>query len=109
MKTDILDAAGLKYTIDKCARGRLYFLSNDLHEETFGLIEDVFVEESKRRMGFGSMMIGRMIEDAMAKKCYKILACSRKSNTTAHNLYEKFGFKNTSYVFRLDLGNRSKD
>jgi len=46
------------------ARAYVYVLTNSLHKEPFGFIEDVFVEEAHRGGGVGTEIVNRAIEEA---------------------------------------------
>ncbi len=85
------------------ARAYLYILKNDLHKEPFGLLEDVFVDESQRGTGIGSTMIAAIIAEAKSRGCYKLIGTSRESRTEVHNFYTKLGLKKYGVEFRLDL------
>ena len=85
------------------ARASLYFIKNDLHEEPYGILEDVFVDESLRGQGIGTNLVNKIIETAKGNKCYKLLATSRHERPKVHALYERLGFKNHGIEFRMDL------
>lgn len=84
-------------------RAFLYIIKNDLRQETYGFLEDLFVEEEYRGQGFGKQLILEVIETAKKNNCYKLLATSRHSRPEIHQLYEKFGFKNWGLEFRMDF------
>ena len=99
---------GIKLTIlDEQSRvvGRafLYILHNDLHEQPFGLLEDVFVEEVARGQGLGSDLVRRVIELAKKSGCYKLVATSRYSRDKVHKLYRQLGFIDHGREFRTDF------
>ncbi len=100
-------AAGIKVTIlDNnllIARAYLYLLCNDLHKDSFGFLEDVFVEEQFRGKGYGEKITAAVIEEARKRGCYKLICTSRFSNEKAHKLYEKLGFKEHGNEFRIDF------
>lgn len=81
----------------------LYLIKNDLHAEPYGLLEDVFVNESSRGSGLGTGLINEIIKTAKENGCYKIVATSRNERPKVHALYEKFGFKNYGLEFRMNL------
>lgn len=76
---------------------------NDLHREPFGLLEDVFVDESARGRGIGTELVRRVVAAANDAGCYKLLATSRTSRPKVHALYERLGFRNHGIEFRLDI------
>ena len=81
----------------------LYILKNDLHEEPFGLIEDVFVNEDFRNRGFGKFLICKALKIAAEHHCYKVIATSRKERQEVHKLYKKLGFEKYGIEFRVNL------
>lgn len=104
-------ATGIKlYVTDEgkeIARAYLYFLSNDLHTRPFGLMEDVFVDESLRGQGIGSELVKMLIAEAQAQGCYKLICTSRHTKPRVHELYEGLGFKNHGLEFRIDFPSSS--
>ena len=84
-------------------RAYLYVMFNGLHEEPFGLLEDVFVEEKKRGKGIGTKLGNAVIAEAKKQKCYKLICTSRYTSTKVHDLYLKLGFKDHGKEFRIDL------
>jgi len=93
----------IKDSKKEVARAFLYILSNDLHEEPFGYMEDVFVAESHRGQGLGTKIVETVIKEAKILKCYKIIACSRNGREKVHNLYKKIGFAEHGKEFRINL------
>jgi GNAT superfamily N-acetyltransferase len=83
----------------------LYLLTNDLHQEPFGFIEDLYVEESHRGQGLGTQLINHVIQQAKAHNCYKLICTSRHARDQIHKMYEKHGFKNYGLEFRMDFKN----
>lgn len=84
-------------------RAYLYILKNDLHEKTFGFMEDVFVEESYRKQGVGSKLVEAVIAEAKVQGCYKLICTAREARPEVHSFYEKFGFKKWGSEFRMDF------
>jgi len=84
-------------------RASLFLIFNDLHKEPYGLLEDVFVEEKFRGQGYGTKLVQEILSLAKEKKCYKIIAQSRHTNTKVHELYKRLGFKEHGLNFRLDF------
>ena len=95
------------YSTDKngrqIARAYLYLMSNDLHQQPFGLMEDVFVEDSLRGQGIGSALVQQIIAEAQSRGCYKLICTSRHEKPQVHQLYERLGFKNHGREFRIDF------
>jgi GNAT superfamily N-acetyltransferase len=81
----------------------LYLIKNDLHEEPYGLLEDVFVEEEVRGSGLGSELVKQIIEEAKKRGCYKLICTSRDGREQLHVWYEKLGFKKHGTEFRMDF------
>ena len=87
----------------EAGRAYLYIIYNNLHPEPYGLMEDVFVNEAMRGKGLGSELINRVIAEARAQGCRKLVAQSRYGKDSVHALYEKLGFKDHGKNFRIDL------
>lgn len=100
-------AKGIKFFIERngkeIARAYLYLMKNDLHKRPFGLMEDVFVEESLRCKGYGTKIVKELIKEAKKQNCYKLIATSRYQREKVHKLYKKLGFKNWGKEFRMDF------
>lgn len=88
---------------EEVGRAWLYVLYNSLHKEPFGLLEDVFVDENQRGKGIGTELVKKIIAEAKARRCYKLIATSRCARAKAHAWYEKLGFKNYGVEFRMDF------
>lgn len=84
-------------------RAYLYLIYNDLHKEPYGLMEDVFVDENQRGKGTGTKLVKALIAEAKKRGCYKLIATSRKEREKVHQWYNKLGFDNHGFEFRLDL------
>lgn len=101
-----INAKGIKFYIKEgnkeIARAYLYLLTNDLHKEPFGLMEDVFVDESLRGQGIGTKLVEELIKEAK-KRCYKLICTSRYQKPEVHRLYERLGFKDHGKEFRIDF------
>jgi len=80
-----------------------YIISNDLHKEPVGIIENLFVHEKFRRLGIGSALIKNLINKAKEIGCYKIVCTSRHENIKVHEFYKKLGFQDRGLEFRMDL------
>lgn len=102
-----IEAKGIRIALSEngkeLGRATLYLMTNDLHEEPFGLLEDVFVDEELRGQGIGTKLIMKVIEEAKANKCYKLLATSRYARTRVHELYTKLGFEDYGKEFRMQF------
>jgi GNAT superfamily N-acetyltransferase len=81
----------------------LYIMHNDLHDQPFGLLEDVFVADSHRSQGLGSQLVNTAIETAQTENCYKLIATSRSSRSTLHDWYKKLGFQSYGIEFRINF------
>lgn len=107
MEKQKITAQGIKFSIKKdnkeIVRAYLYLMKNDLHKQPFGLMEDVFVEESLRSKGYGTKIVKELIKEAKKQNCYKLIATSRYQREKVHKLYKKLGFKNWGKEFRMDF------
>jgi GNAT superfamily N-acetyltransferase len=102
-----INAIGTKFYIKQdekeVGRAYLYILSNDLHKKPFGLMEDVYVDESVRNKGLGSDLVKKVIEEARIKGCYKLICTSRYEKPKVHELYVSLGFRNQGKEFRMNF------
>ncbi|RDD52734.1 GNAT family N-acetyltransferase [Nanoarchaeota archaeon NZ13-N] len=81
----------------------VYLIKNELHEEPYALLEDVFIEEGYRGKGYGTELVKKAIDLARSKGCYKIIATSRFEREKVHSFYENLGFRKWGYEFRIDF------
>jgi GNAT superfamily N-acetyltransferase len=106
-KIEEISGKGFKFLIlennQEVARARLYVLTNDLHPEPFGFIEDVYVKENCQGKGYGTKIMNLLIKKAEESQCYKLICTSRFSRSTVHSFYEKLGFKKYGNEFRIDF------
>lgn len=102
-----LAAQGIRFSVSidgaEVARAYLYLMHNDLHREPFGLMEDVFVDESQRRDGLGTRLVNEIVAAAKESGCYKLIATSRDSRPKVHELYRRLGFSDHGREFRIDF------
>jgi GNAT superfamily N-acetyltransferase len=84
-------------------RAYLYLIYNDLHNEPYGLLEDVFVDEAYRKQGIGGQLVKAVIEEAKKLGCYKLVGTSRNSRIDVHEFYKKLGFEEYGKEFRKTL------
>lgn len=102
-----LPAQGLRFSVSsdgaELARAYLYLMHNDLHQEPFGLMEDVFVDESQRGSGLGTRMVHEIVAAAREAGCYKLIATSRDSRPKVHELYRRLGFSDHGREFRMNF------
>ncbi len=96
---------GVRISIKKdekeIAHGYVYMFPND--HGLVAYLEDIFVEESHRKMGFGTNIIKAAVQEAKNSGCYKIVATSRHGREHVHKIYENFGFCKFGFEFRKDL------
>ena len=101
------NCSGLKIIIEdkgmEIGRAYLYILYNDLHEEPFGFLEDVFVDVKLRGQGIGKKLISEVLSKVKEKKCYKLICTSRYAREKVHQFYKNFGFKDYGKEFRIDF------
>jgi GNAT superfamily N-acetyltransferase len=81
----------------------LYIIINERHNEPYAFLENVYIEEEYRVRGLGTQLVQAAIEEAKNRNCYKIIGTSRKFKEGVHKFYEKNGFTNWGYEFRMDL------
>ena len=107
IKQKKVSASGIRFFIEQdgkeVARAYLYILKNDLHQEQFGFLEDVFVSENLRGRGVGTELLERVIKTTKEYKCYKMVAASRYERSKVHDLYERLGFKDWGKEFRMNF------
>ena len=107
VKAETVEAKGIRFSIveseQEIARAYLYIMSNNLHPEPFGLLEDVYVDQSRRGKGLGTELVKQIISVAKEQGCYKLIATSRKSRPKVHQLYFRLGFEERGLEFRIDL------
>ena len=100
-------AEGIRFSVSsngaEVARAYLYLMHNDLHQEPFGLMEDVFVDESQRGDGLGTKLVNEVVAAAKENGCYKLIATSRDSRPKVHDLYRRLGFSDHGREFRIDF------
>ncbi len=85
------------------AWGFLVVISNDRHAESYGLLENVYVEPEFRGRGIGTKLLQEIIAEAKRIGCYKLLGQSRYGKENVHDLYLSLGFKDHGKNFRMDL------
>ena len=90
---------------EEVGRAFLYIIKNDLHLSPYGLMEDVFVIESKRGLGLGKELVRLISNEAQKQGCYKLICTSRDVNEKVHKLYKKLGFSEHGKEFRMQLKN----
>lgn len=102
-----LPAEGIRFSASvdgvEVARAYLYLMHNDLHQEPFGLMEDVFVDESQRGEGLGTTLVNEVVATAKESGCYKLIATSRDSRPKVHELYLRLGFSDHGREFRINF------
>jgi GNAT superfamily N-acetyltransferase len=81
----------------------IYLIKNNLRQNPYALIEDLFVKETYRSKGIGKKLLGLAIRKARSYGCYKIIANSRSSRNKVHDFYLKNGFKKYGFEFRIDI------
>lgn len=108
---DIRDvtAKGIRFAVtrqgEEVGHAYLYVMHNDLHEEPFGLLEDVQVLPAHQGAGIGGELLAAVLERARAERCYKLLATSRNDGTrqSVHDWYLRLGFRDYGTEFRMDF------
>lgn len=107
VKSKKVAAEGIRFsvTVDglEVARAYLYLMHNDLHQVPFGLMEDVYVDESQRGRGLGTRLVNEVFAAAKENGCYKLIATSRDSRPKVHELYRHLGFSDHGREFRINF------
>jgi GNAT superfamily N-acetyltransferase len=107
VKEKVLETKGIKFFVEEnfqeIGRCFIYLIKNDLHEEPYALLEDVFVDENFRGKEIGKKLVERAIEKAKDLGCYKIIATSRFERGKIHDWYEKLDLKKFGFEFRINL------
>ncbi|MEM7612750.1 MAG: GNAT family N-acetyltransferase [Pseudomonadota bacterium] len=102
-----LIAQGFPFSVNsngtEVARAYLYLMLNDLHKQPFGLVKDVFVDESQRGGGLGPRLANETVAAAKENGCYKLITTSRDSRPKVHGLYRRLGFSDHSRNIRINL------
>ena len=98
---------GIKFSMQEdgieIGRAYLYILKNDLHEQPFGFMEDVFIEKDYRGSGKGKLLVEEIIKTAKVKGCYKLIGTSRYERDKVHKFYGQLGFLDYGKEFRLNF------
>lgn len=81
----------------------VYVLTNDLHKEPFGLLENVYVNEKYRGKGLGKKLVRKAIAEAKKAGCYKLICTSRNEKIKVHKFYQELGFSKFGFEFRMDF------
>ena len=93
----------IKRSGKEVARACLFLMWNSLHKAPFGILEDVYVDESVRGSGLGTEIVNAVVVEARDRGCYKLVATSRYTRPKVHELYVRLGFKDHGKEFRIDL------
>lgn len=107
MKERIIQSTAIRLSIERdqieVAHAYIFLITNDLHDRSYGLLEDVYVDDAYRGQGIGTELIQAVITKAKELGCYKMIATSRKSRTEVHDWYERLGFEKYGAAFRMDF------
>ena len=87
----------------RLGRATIYIMHNELHEQPFGLLEDVYVESEARGKKIGTTLTNEVIQYATRIGCYKLICTSRYSKPKVHSLYQRLGFEDHGKEFRIDF------
>lgn len=69
----------------------------------WSVIENVIVDEARRRRGIGRALMDRALHIARQGGCYKVFLGSNVKRSDAHEFYRAVGFHVHGPVFRVDL------
>lgn len=81
----------------------LYVIFQDRHQEPYGMMENVYIEQEYRSRGLGGLLVKLLIEEARKQNCYKLIGTSKHNKPEVHAFYKKHGFKDIGLEFRMDL------
>ena len=102
-----VEANGIRVSVidegTEVGRAYLYLMGNDLHNQPFGLMEDVYIDDAYRGQGVGSELVKLVIKLAKEANCYKLIATSRTSRPKVHELYQRLGFTQHGVEFRINF------
>lgn len=106
IKQKTINARGIKFFVEaggkEIAHAYLYILKN-IHDQPFGFMEDIFVDENFRSQGLGTKLVEELIKAAEQNNCYKLIGTSRQARLKVHNLYRRLDFKDWGKEFRMDF------
>ena len=108
VRTVNIPGSGVRFSIERdgveVARARLYTIQNDIHDEPFGYIEDVHVEEEHRGQGLSKDLMEAILAKARELGHYKVILHTESENWPALSLYTKnFGFYVVGPTLRVNL------
>ncbi|WP_299408005.1 GNAT family N-acetyltransferase [Acaryochloris sp. IP29b_bin.148] len=107
LETRTVEAKGIRISWQEdgieVGRAFVYIMHNDLHQQPFALMEDVYINEAFRGQGLGSELVRQVIKLAQDANCYKLIATSRESRPKVHALYQRLGFTKHGVEFRINL------
>ncbi|MEO5805632.1 GNAT family N-acetyltransferase [Devosia sp.] len=87
--------------------GRLVGLAIVLYQHdlpnTFGILEDVVVDQAVRGKGYGTLLINWLLDDMKKSSIQRAFLESGHHNHNAHRLFERVGFKPASVVLMKEL------
>lgn len=67
------------------------------------IIDSVIVDEEHQNIGFGKLMIEKVLDYAKDHQVGKVQLISSFPRTAAHHFYEKMNFRKVGYGFIIDL------
>ncbi len=79
-------------------------IRNSLWQEArIGTVAEMVVDETYRKRGIGTALLGTIIDMARQKGCTRIEVDSAFDREEAHRFYEKAGFVKRAYLFSREL------
>lgn len=109
MQSKEITASGRRFSVVRngveLGHAYVYLLHNDLHVESFALLEDVHVHPDYQGQGIGNELVRAVIEYVASVAVYKLIATSRDDSTRAHvhSWYERLGFAKYGTEFRMNF------
>lgn len=95
------DAAVMKFECDGKIAGFCVAEIMEDGAEPFGMVCDVLVDKNHRGQGAGGILLDAAVSWLRSKGVSGIYLESGKNNASAHEFFEKRGFRHISDIFRL--------
>ena len=81
----------------------ILYLPIPAYGKPYAYLEGLVVDKNFRHKGVGTALLGKLVELAKGKGCYKFVGTSRFASEDVHQFYEKCGFAKWGWEFRMDL------
>src|SRR3989344_6573686 len=81
----------------------ILYLPIPAYGKPYAYLEGLVVDKNFRHKGVGTALLGKLVELAKGKGCYKFVGTSRFASEDVHKFYEKLGFLKWGFEFRKNL------